>query len=104
MSNSKLSELKLLIQKHTARDLGEIVANSRISEDLKLDGDDASDLLQEYSEKFNVDISNFPYTEYFCSEGFNPFAMLINIFYPKRYKSLTIKDLMKGIDEKILVD
>jgi len=54
---------------------------TRIGEDLGVDGDDAVELLEEYSKRFSVDISNFSFDDYFGPEvGFNPFYFLCNLF------------------------
>lgn len=94
--DDKEMKLKLLLKKYTGISPKDIKLDSGISEELKLDGDDAIELLQEYSRTFDVDISRFPYQAYFCSEGFNPFAIIWNLIRPKKYKSLTVEKLLNG--------
>ena len=42
--------------------------NSSIQDDLGVDGDDAGDLMREYSQKFRVDLSAFEFKKYFGDE------------------------------------
>jgi Protein of unknown function (DUF1493) len=76
----------------------------RIDEDLKLAGDDVSDLLIEYSQVFGVDISAFPYDDYFAPEGFCPLSLIKYLlgFEEHKYKSLYVRDLIRGIRQKRL--
>ena len=51
--------------------------SASISDDLGIDGDDASDLLAAYTSRFNVDMTRFRYSEYFTDEGtLTPFSLL----------------------------
>ncbi len=78
--------------------------NSDIQYDLGIYGDDALDLLKEYSQFFEVDISNFDFNKYFNSEG--------GLFFPKferilsrkgsKLKSISVKDLLGGIESGVL--
>ncbi|MCH7499446.1 MAG: DUF1493 family protein [Nitrospinae bacterium] len=80
--------------------------DTRIGEDLGVDGDDAVEVLEEYSKRFSVDISSFPFNDYFGPEvGFNPLYFLISIFSSNRskFKSLYICDLVEGAEKKALV-
>ena len=56
-----------------------LTRETRISEDLRIEGDDADQLMQEFSSEFNVDLSDFEFEKYFMHEGFNPigFSWLI---------------------------
>jgi hypothetical protein len=81
-----------------------ISENSDIQYDLGIYGDDALDLLKEYSQSFEVDISNFDFNRYFKSEG--------ELFFPKfekalsrkgsKLKSISVKDLLVGIERRVL--
>jgi acyl carrier protein len=42
---------------------------TRIAEDLGVDGDDAEELMDEFAESFNVDLSAFRFEEHFGGEG-----------------------------------
>lgn len=44
---------------------------TRVSEDLHLEGTPAFDLLEEIADAFNVDFSQFPFKRYFIEESFS---------------------------------
>jgi hypothetical protein len=57
-----------------------IDGKTRINFDLGVDGDDGFDLIIEFGKKFDVDVSNFQFGDYFGPEaGINPFAVLMAI-------------------------
>ncbi|MDR2637746.1 MAG: DUF1493 family protein [Zoogloeaceae bacterium] len=59
----------------------QIDGGTRINWDLGVDGDDGLDLVIEFGKKFNVDISNFPFDDYFGPEaGMTPFSLLVFIW------------------------
>lgn len=75
---------------------------TKLYEDLKIDGDDAFELLQAFSEKFNVDMSEFKYNEYFAPEGIDIIGVLSRLFKDKekkKLKSLTLADLEEAAKE-----
>ncbi len=65
--------------------------STTLNGDLEIYGDDADELIYEFSKKFNINIDNFTISKYFESEG-NTF--FINIFSKK--KSLKEKELTLG--------
>lgn len=63
---------------------------TQIEKDLGVTGDDAEELIQEFSKVFNVDLSNFLFSQYFNDEP--------HLFYNgKDKKPLTIGHLEKAI-------
>lgn len=100
--SEKYNNVRLLLEKHVGR-IKTFHEGLRIGEDLKLYGDDVSDLLKEYSEVFDVDISKFPFDDYFASEGFNPIDFFTYLFGGKKLKTLYVRDLIRGIEEKRLL-
>jgi acyl carrier protein len=57
-----------------------IDGKTKINLDLGVDGDDGLDLVIEFGKKFDVDVSNFPFSDYFGPEaGINPFTILVTI-------------------------
>jgi acyl carrier protein len=85
-----------------------ITPDTRVLEDLGIDGDDADDLFRELEKRFGVDTSEFPTLEYFGSEGFSiddlfalPLLIVARLFMSaRRYhaeingmKSLAVADL-----------
>lgn len=83
-----------------------IVPSTKIADDLGCVGDDAEELLIAYGKKFNVDVSEFQFSEYFIGEGFDPIGGLIHFVKyltngfrtsTPPLKTLTIGHLIKGI-------
>lgn len=50
--------------------------SSVVQDDLGIDGDDAVELIVEFSKRFKVDMSDFPYSRYFGPEGLPPTWLL----------------------------
>jgi acyl carrier protein len=92
-----VSEIRSLLEEFYGSQIQDFQLELRISEDLKIDGDDALDLISEYSRRFKVDISSFEYHNYFSKEGFNPIGFISYLIGIKKYKPLTIKDLVEGV-------
>jgi Protein of unknown function (DUF1493) len=69
-----------------------IGANSRLREDLHVDGDDASDLLIAFSRRFSVRDGDFVLTDHFGPEAaWIPFA---SMFRRKKLLPITVQDLI----------
>lgn len=70
---------------------------TQLEKDLKITGDDASEFMEDFSMKFNVDISNLNLDEYFASEG--TFSLYKLIFSGRKTgkKTMTIGDLVRGV-------
>lgn len=48
-----------------------------IEDDLGITGDDASELMEKFSTKFNVDLAGFNFMKFFSPEGVDPIALLL---------------------------
>ena len=66
-----------------------------ISKDLGIFGDDAEEILNEYFKIFSIDITNFNFSDYFGEESFDLFAFFKRIVTNKKYKDLTIGNLVE---------
>jgi hypothetical protein len=71
-----------------------------IEDNLGVTGDEAAEMILNYSKKFNVDIDNFTFAKYFNDE---PSIFLAN----RKLDPLTVRDLEKGIiagrlDEEVI--
>ena len=97
MENQALLKLILFLSEQTLVKASKITESTRIGEDLGVDGDDAVELLLEYSRIFKVDLSEFKYDEYFGPEGCNPFLIPVYLLGMRKMKILTVGDLMGGI-------
>ncbi|MEQ4530954.1 MAG: DUF1493 family protein [Mixta sp.] len=53
-----------------------------LRKDVRLDSEDALDLIEEYAMKYNIAVSDIPFTKYFPNE-----KSLFDIFTPKHLKS-----------------
>lgn len=62
-------EVLNFIAQHEGVDAQKISQQTLLFDDLDIDGDDAVDLISEFSEKFSVDLSGFDYKRYFGEEG-----------------------------------
>ena len=87
------------ISNYCETDIKSLSLHTRILHDLGIDGMDAIDFLDEFSCQFTVDISEFPHTDYFGPESFDPVLWVIyKIFKPSKLtaKPLTIEKLLQA--------
>jgi len=80
--------------------IGNIGLHSSLSRDLKMEGDDAVELLSEFGKRFNIDMTQIDPNDYFVSEAcFNPlFALWIKVSKKeKTLKPLYVYDLINKI-------
>lgn len=81
MNPAILQEVILLIAEETGVQPSRINAATRISEDLRVEGDDASDLLTAFASRFHVDLAEFQFDRHFGPEmGWNPLYALYCLF------------------------
>jgi hypothetical protein len=94
----ELSDLVMWIAARKRIPQTEISLTSRLRVDLGVDGDDARELIDEFSRRYCVDIESFPYSNYFGPEaGWNVLAWFWRIagFGPRtRQFDLTVEDLL----------
>jgi hypothetical protein len=69
----------------------EIKPESTLQADLRIYGDDAVDILESFSEKFNLDLHDFIFDDYFKAEGSSFFT-----FLEKQRKDLLVLDLINA--------
>src|SRR5687767_11367336 len=79
------------IADRTGIDPSELRSSSRLLHDLKIDGDDASELLAEYAEAFQVDLSQLDFASYFRSE---PNLLVLWFGNVAGFKPLWVADLV----------
>ncbi len=71
----------------------ELKMDTSLQEDLGIYGDDASEILQKFCQRFNVEYSDFLFDDYF-----RPDSDWTDVFRKKRtYKGLTLGDLVNAI-------
>ncbi len=84
----------IFIVEQTNANLEKISLETRLAEDLGIDGDDALEFFENFSQEFQVDLSNFQFDKYFGYEaGFDPLITFLN--RPKhKLETITTKDLV----------
>ncbi|AWG25816.1 hypothetical protein FK004_11590 [Flavobacterium kingsejongi] len=91
----------MLLYKFLNEETGKIIndtsPNWKIEKDLGIYGDEAEDFIIRFSNRFNVDISNFNFKEHFNSEIDSISLFIVNLFYKKEKNELTINDLKKAV-------
>ncbi len=102
-------DVYLKVRDFVADYLGErkerLTENSRLLQDLGVDGADAVELLESFSEKFGVDMAHFPLSEHFGPEaGFNLFYYLYSLLFERQKKwrpiPITLRDLAAAVRNK----
>lgn len=113
-SNAPLfSSIAKLVADKAGINVEEVTWDLSIERDIGLTGDDAIELLLDYSEKYNVDVSNFMAADYFDGEGstgdFISYLLvwLFNGTVAEKKKHLTPRHLVKGViagklDEEVI--
>ncbi len=97
-----LENIKTLVSEKSGVDEKKLNRSTRLYEDLKIDGDDAFELLEAFTEKFSVDMSGFKYNEYFAPEGIDLIGAVSRLFKgkeKKKLKPLTLADLEQAAKE-----
>jgi hypothetical protein len=98
-------QVKKLISKYTGVPVKEIMLCHSLLHDLKIGGDDAAELIEEYSSAFSVDVTSLEFDRHFPPEP--TLANLFNSFARKgTYKTkipITVEDLVIGVSEKRLI-
>jgi acyl carrier protein len=98
-----LEDIKELILKHTGKTKINLDRNTRLYKDLRIDGDDAFELLRDFSNMFEVDMSDFKFGEYFSPEGTDILGAIVSLLKNKpKLKELTLGDMEKAVIEKKL--
>ncbi|MDF7821453.1 DUF1493 family protein [Runella sp. MFBS21] len=93
-----IEEVLLFLNKIVGIESENISLTDGLESDLGISGDDASDLIRAFSEKFKVDISNFQFYEYFHAE-----PVFFSFRNTKKTKELTVESLLKAVKAKVLV-
>lgn len=75
-----------------------LTQETRLYEDLKIDGDDAVDFFIAFEKEFNVDVSNFQLSKYFNGEGFDP------VGFGKIFRLIIGKKEISPSDKKISIN
>jgi len=88
-------EIRAFVNQHIGNTNIELDRETRLYEDLKIDADDAFELLDAFRTKFIVDMSGFDFNEYFAPEGIDLIGAFLSFFKKNKasLKDLTLGDL-----------
>lgn len=93
-------DVKAFVAMQASFNFEDLSLQTRLSEDLGVDGDDAVEFLEKFSEEFNVDLSSFPYNRHFTSEGLS----LLWLLAPEnKLVPVTLQDLVDAVKAGKLV-
>jgi len=87
-------QIRALVASERGMALEEIKLSSDLLYDLGIAGDDGVELMEEFAQKFDVDLAGFNPYEFFGPEGCNPFAIFFPSFW-KKHPTLTVADLVQ---------
>lgn len=97
-------QVKIFVAQQTVFKIDKISLSTELGKDLGVDGDDAVELLENFSEKFQVDFSAFEFDRYFGGEvSFDPFAWFAAILSRTavcNLEPLTVQDLVDSAKAK----
>jgi acyl carrier protein len=104
-----ITELIEYIGKHQAIPVRKISPNSRIVEDLGIDGDDGIELIRDLEKEWEVDLSHHDFDQDFGQEGINLGEMFRKIFAKKKegnlsHSVLTVEKLLSMMNESSPAD
>ena len=86
-----------------AVDREDISLDSEVVKHLKMEGDDAVELINAFSKRFDVDMSSFEATDYFISEAlFNPIFAIVKVLKKdtKLLKVMYVRDLIEAANSR----
>ncbi len=104
-ANVNFLKVRNFVSQQTGTSISKLNLNTRLSEDLGVEGDDANDFVQAFSEVFDVDLTHLVFDEYFYPEGaFNPISYLLYRKLFNRPKSqhipITLGRLVEAVSKK----
>ncbi|WP_194972878.1 DUF1493 family protein [Aquiflexum lacus] len=88
-----------MVYNRTGYKLKDIGLGTRVYKDMKIDGDDAMEFLFELSSKYNIDMGEFQFEDYFEKEGFSPLRLLPILSGIRKHKDLLVSDLVDAAME-----
>lgn len=64
-----------------------LTRDTRLYEDLHIDGDDAVDFMQHFFDEFSIDYGDYSFDHYFIAEGFSPLELFLLLVSKKKRAS-----------------
>ncbi len=103
-AKSKIDEVKELVSKEFSVKVEKLLNQTRLSHDLGMDGDDAWEFIEVFSEYFQVDMADFEFRLYFGEEaGADPITLIYFLIFKSarpKFIPITIFDLANSADQK----
>lgn len=106
MNPDLLEQVKTFVAEFSSVSRERISAETRVNDDLGIDGDDGEDFLAAFCARFGVDPSIFPVSKYFGPEaGANPLSVITSITRRATTGSwsglapLTVSDLVQAVEQ-----
>lgn len=100
-----IDELRSIISEETGNPLNKVQPTSKLVSELGIGGDDGYELMELLANKYNVDLSNIDFYQYFGDESISFVYLLIssimawlaffNLIPPGEYPDLTVNDLQQ---------
>ena len=107
MNTDLFEQVRTFIAEFSSVRKDRIFAETRINDDLGIDGADGEELLEAFCARFGVDASTFPPHKYFGPEAAaNPLSVILSIARRVTTGSwsglspLTVRDLVRAIDSE----
>ncbi|MGF1934499.1 MAG: DUF1493 family protein [Nostoc sp. ChiQUE02] len=99
----KFNQLAAILSNELGVQTKDITLNTRLREDLKIDGDDVDELFCKITEQFGIDWQGFIFYRYFREEP-HLFSLLFECYYRKRHgilKTITVSHLLSVIESGV---
>jgi hypothetical protein len=99
-ASKKYGEVVRFLSEETGTAVHRISPRTDIVRHLRVAGDDGVELIDKFAEKFDVDMRGFIYSDYFGTEGFNPFVLFSPSFWKelRSRNSITVADLVEAAE------
>jgi len=92
-----LSRIRELLATHAGVPAATVSAETRVWEDLKLYGDDVSELVNAFGKQFNVDLSGYRWYHHTGPEGCNPLWLVRKPWWERKTKiPIAVSDLVES--------
>lgn len=93
-----MSDIIEISSKITGVKKDKINADTKIAADLRIDGDDVVELLEEINKKYSLNFESFNFQKYFTPEyKINSIKSIYNYLFNKNVYEVTLKDIEEWI-------
>lgn len=104
MNNDMIEKIKAFVAENLVVKKEKLTAGTRLLEDIGIDGDDAAEFIEVFSKKFDIDMTDFVFSEYFGPEAaFNPIIYLYWFLFNRKklqHTTITLSDLVEAVQNK----